>query len=303
MSNIDCNACQELRETSPEFVQSGVTDKVAASLKNNMGLNPGLTVLHDDCEDLNMVNDCLIGRMTDEVEAYDVCDWKDFMKKFVSNLYETLKGIIAAICGLWIKADLLCDSVDSLFDIVSGGNAKHHPMTPTALFRQKFSAHAGDPARTDITEYLFPDFQCEFRKGAGCNSAKKLFIYKTSIVLTGGAIEPYVEGIRVEGLQVGDVLGYLPMSEVVPDDATERWWKWNLRGAGHHWPFSIDSVNRVIVGLRGYVKVDGVTFNEDLASYGENTMVMYVRAIEENHGTGGVTRMQADTLTSSVVNR
>lgn len=107
MSNIDCNACNDLREYAPEFAQNGVTSTVATSLQNNTGFNPNLTVLHEDCEDLNDANDCLIGRMDQEIEAYEMCDWKEFMHKFLPNLYDMLKAIIASICGLWIQVDRL----------------------------------------------------------------------------------------------------------------------------------------------------------------------------------------------------
>ena len=107
MSNRNCSACQDIEEYAPEFALNGVTNNVAKSLKNNTGFNASLTVLHDDCEDLNDGNDCLIGNMEDAIEAYDVCDWKDYTKKLVGNLYEMLKAIIAAICGLWLRIEVV----------------------------------------------------------------------------------------------------------------------------------------------------------------------------------------------------
>lgn len=107
MSQINCGACAELRENAPDFVQNGVTSTVADSLADNTGLNPNLEVLHDDCEDLNLANDCLIGFSTKELESYDVCDWKEFMRKHLGNLYELLKAIIASICGLWLRLEVV----------------------------------------------------------------------------------------------------------------------------------------------------------------------------------------------------
>ena len=101
MSKIDCNSCQELRDNAPEFVQNGVTDRVCNSLKNDTGFNPSLSVTRTDCEDLDAANDCLIGELDDQIEAYDVCDWKKFMHKLLPNLYELLKAMICAICGIW----------------------------------------------------------------------------------------------------------------------------------------------------------------------------------------------------------
>lgn len=99
MANYSCNSCDDLRNTSSSFVVNGVTSAICTSLKNDTGLNPSSG--HNDCTDLDDVNDCLVGNMAEEVEAYDVCDWKSYMKKFVPNVWTTLKSIICAICGIW----------------------------------------------------------------------------------------------------------------------------------------------------------------------------------------------------------
>lgn len=101
MTEIDCNVCDDLKEISPEFASQGITETVCKSLKNDTGLNPKLPVQHTDCEDLELMNDCLIGRPKDELEKYEQCDWKKFMRKFLWNLHEMLGGIICAVCGLW----------------------------------------------------------------------------------------------------------------------------------------------------------------------------------------------------------
>lgn len=105
MANYSCNSCEDLRSTSPSFVVNGITDTECTSLQNNTGLNPSSG--HDDCTDLNNINDCLVGNMAEEVEAYDVCDWKTYMKKFVPNAWTTLKSMICAICGLWKRVERL----------------------------------------------------------------------------------------------------------------------------------------------------------------------------------------------------
>lgn len=112
---INCNACNELREYAPEFVQNGVTDTVCNSMKNDTGINPQVSVTHTDCEDLNLANDCLIGRMDDELESYDSCEWKKFMHKLLPNLYNLLKLMICAICGLWVNVHDLWDQIDQLW--------------------------------------------------------------------------------------------------------------------------------------------------------------------------------------------
>lgn len=112
MSTISCSACSDLREYAPEYVMNGVTDTVATSLNNNSGFNPTLTVLHDNCLDLNNSNDCLIGRMPQELISYDVCDWKEYMGKFIPNLYEHIKAMIADGCGQWLAIQAACEKAE-----------------------------------------------------------------------------------------------------------------------------------------------------------------------------------------------
>lgn len=117
MSKISCDACVELKENAPEFVMNGVTDTVCGSLMNDTGLNPGLTVLHNNCDDLHDVNDCLIGRMDNELEAYEVCDWKDYMHKLLPNMYELTKAIICGDCGQWNRIHWLDGRIGDLCNI------------------------------------------------------------------------------------------------------------------------------------------------------------------------------------------
>lgn len=114
MSDRSCTACNDLVEYAPVFAVKGVTEEACDSLASNTGLNPDLDPKHDDCDDLHDINDCLVGNMDDEVEAYDVCDWKDFMHEFIPNTYETLKAIICNDCGQWQKIEDMCKMIDHL---------------------------------------------------------------------------------------------------------------------------------------------------------------------------------------------
>lgn len=112
MASINCEACDELRTTAPGLVVNGLDDTMCASLQNNTGLSPSSG--NNDCTDLNNMNDCLVGNMAAEIEAYDVCDWKTFMKKFIPNVWTTIKGVVCAICGLWANITDINDKLDAL---------------------------------------------------------------------------------------------------------------------------------------------------------------------------------------------
>lgn len=115
MANYNCSSCEDLRQTSPDLIVNGFNSTMATSMANNTGLNPSSG--HDDCTDLNNMNDCLVGNQEQEVDAYEVCDWKPFMKQFIPNVWTTLKGIISAICGLWT----LAKRIDCLVDYMMNG--------------------------------------------------------------------------------------------------------------------------------------------------------------------------------------
>lgn len=126
MANIktNCVACDDLKEYAPDFIQNGVTDEICASLQNDTGFNPNDD--RNDCIDLMDANDCLIGNMVNEVDDYEVCDWQPFMFKFLGNLYNFLKSLICAICGiwtnihnLWIKVNELEEKIDNFNDDLS----------------------------------------------------------------------------------------------------------------------------------------------------------------------------------------
>lgn len=119
MADIEyCEACAELGETAPNVVVNGITDTECGNLQENKGLSGE----SDDCTDLNLLNDCLIGEKVDEVDTQEVCDWRDFTKGVLENLWNVLKAIICAICGLWNAVTELESKVDSYHLTEEDGN-------------------------------------------------------------------------------------------------------------------------------------------------------------------------------------
>lgn len=118
MANYNCDSCESIRQTDPNLIVNGLGDTECASLSNNTGLNPSSG--NNDFTDLSNLNDCLVGNQATEVEAYDVCDWKTFMKQFIPNVWTTLKGIICAIGGLWTNVTKLECQVSHLATTTGG---------------------------------------------------------------------------------------------------------------------------------------------------------------------------------------
>lgn len=99
MSLISCSSCEDLRQDAPNLILNGLGDTEIASLKNNTGYNPSND--NNDCTDLENAIDCLIGSMINEIEAYDVCDWKEFMKAYLPNHWTVDRSLLASLCGAW----------------------------------------------------------------------------------------------------------------------------------------------------------------------------------------------------------
>lgn len=110
MAKVDCSSCESLRENAPNVIVNGLGKTECNYLKNNTGLAGN----SDDCTDLEALNDCLVGNMEKEVETYEVCDWKPFMKNFIPNVWTVFKGIICSICGLWSNVEKLWCWVENL---------------------------------------------------------------------------------------------------------------------------------------------------------------------------------------------
>lgn len=111
---FDCESCEALRQDAPSLICNGFDDTMCSSLMNDTGLNPSSG--NDDCTDLNHLNDCLVGNEETELEMYEVCDWKSFMKQFIPNLWTTLKAIICSICGIWTNIHNMWNKINELID-------------------------------------------------------------------------------------------------------------------------------------------------------------------------------------------
>lgn len=168
--NINCDACTELRENAAAFLVNGVTEDVCTSLQNNTGFNPDLEEPRTDCEDLDAANDCLVGMLDDELEAYDVCDWKKFMHKFIPNIWSVVKAIICSICGLWTrveKLDCIVDHLSTVQNIQLHAYEDDDPTKPALNgFRIVSGVEVRQPSPTDAPTKIIIGGNMAYFQGA-----------------------------------------------------------------------------------------------------------------------------------------
>lgn len=214
MAINNCSACSDLREDAPGLIVNGLTSTMVTSLKNNTGLVPASG--NDDCEDLNNMADCLVGNMATEVDAYEVCDWKDFMKNFIPNAWTVFKGIIAAVCGLWTT---LTDLVSTVQDICKLQEANlQHPVSAFGTRPNGASSYQGGSiGQKNGVPILTPLAQSEMTTGAWPNQnvGIRYGTLKVTSCTTGKCT-------RFEWL-APDILGYRFNSSVTPAYGDVLW--------------------------------------------------------------------------------
>lgn len=180
MAEINCSACEELRQEAPQLACNGFDDSMCASLQNNTGLVASSG--NDDCTDLNNLNDCLVGNQEVEVDLYEVCDWKKFMKQFIPNLWTTLKAIICAICGLWENIASINDKqtdMCKLLDQIANPALLAYGILPLATSEAAISRRCG--TETSHVERL-PD---DGTLNPYTKSGQNIGIAYTSMTVTG----------------------------------------------------------------------------------------------------------------------
>ena len=151
MADMNCTACDDLRQEVPELITDGLDATMCTSLKNNTGLKTSSG--NDDCTDLNNMNDCLVGNLETEVEKYELCDWKAFAKVFINNLWTVLKAMICAICGLWEHVgDMIPLNSESEDGLVEKGHGQVNKVWATD--------EDGNPAWRDSNNEALEKLQC-----------------------------------------------------------------------------------------------------------------------------------------------
>lgn len=119
MTNIDCTSCETIKRDNIKLVTDGFTDTMCASFKNDTGLSTSNG--RNDCEDLDLMNDCLIGNLSSDVEKADPCTVKDLLGKALNNIWTMYKAFTCAVCGIWTNIHDLWTTVRS-FCITKSGN-------------------------------------------------------------------------------------------------------------------------------------------------------------------------------------
>lgn len=156
-----CEACTDIREIDPALITRGFSDTECASLKNDTGLVSSSG--NDNCTDLNNLADCLIGNMEQEVDEYDVCDWRDFSKLTLANLWTVAKGIICSNCGAWTNIHNLWTSLGDNVERIDQSIADTNNALDDAVDNLNDSLDdAVDNINTEITRV---DTKCPYLVG------------------------------------------------------------------------------------------------------------------------------------------
>lgn len=152
MSIYNCSACEELKETDPNLLVNGIGETECTSLKNDTGLVA--TDSHNDCEDLNNMNDCFIGNMATEIKAESECNWKSFVKRLIKNLYTFEKAIICVLCGLWENIHAIWDQITEIWSKINEMIQHLNAVSYVGILTLYPSQHTKYPSGTASTQSL-----------------------------------------------------------------------------------------------------------------------------------------------------
>ena len=231
MSKINCDACSDIRETAPNVIINGLGNTECTSLKNNSGLSPSSG--HNDCTDLNNLNDCLIGNISQEVDAYDSCGWKEFMKKLLPNLWTMFKAIICAICGLWKlkeQNDAMCALIDALINPPLGrygsllnGYGDDHPSNRGGVIGTKSGNAVVIPRpRSEVDDAVWYSQSIGIYLGkqrmARCSDGACRSYEWVAPNMVGYRVNPEIE------LEVGDIVWYATKAQCTAWGMSENMW-------------------------------------------------------------------------------
>lgn len=107
-----CNSCEQLEKYNFDFVQKGITDDMRASLKKDKGLKSSNGF--NNCQDLNDMNDCLIGGMVERIPSYNSCDLDSALMESLNNIMQLLDAIISGDCGQWENIWKIWDEIKKI---------------------------------------------------------------------------------------------------------------------------------------------------------------------------------------------
>lgn len=204
--NYNATACEELCDIAPEFAEAGVTDAVCESLQNNTGLNPNAPVLSDNITDLPIAIDCLIGRLDDEVDCYDTCDWHAFMHNMIPRFYTMMKAFVCAEAGLWQKQVASCEQIQMQQEI---GVELVNPVNSSDI-GAKFEG-AGSPPDDFGIKLLLNELTAE-----SCEGVSKTFGLYGFYISSGWQVN--------SALAIGDKIASWTKAELVPANMSQDFW-------------------------------------------------------------------------------
>lgn len=236
MANLNCDACSDIREIDPNLIVNGWSSTECTSFKNDTGLSPSSG--HNDCTDLQLMNDCLIGNMEAEVDAYDVCDWKDFIKKVLKNLWTVLSAIRCAICGLWTNVhalqeqnEAMCALVDALispplgrYGTLLNGYGDDHPSNKGGVLGTKGGEVVVVPraqSEVDTTVWYSQNIGIYLGKQrmARCSDGKCRLYEWIAPNMVGYRVNPNVT------LESGDIIWYATKAQCTAWGMSEHMWE------------------------------------------------------------------------------
>ena len=99
---------KQIQNGDENFCFSEITDEMCKNIGSNEGIHPSAKHSNTTCDDLKALNDLGLGTVHNDLMTLDLCDiaaWKCWLFELISWLWNILRAIICAVCGLWCTID------------------------------------------------------------------------------------------------------------------------------------------------------------------------------------------------------
>lgn len=113
-TNTECLACRDLEQNAPGFLMNGLSAQDCVRLTSNRGLANQIIENWDNCQTLEVLVDCLIGRHGQIIDSYDLCDIKEWLRQLMINLHELLSAWKCNECGQWNEINNIWTAINSI---------------------------------------------------------------------------------------------------------------------------------------------------------------------------------------------
>lgn len=111
-----CQSCNDLYTIAPNLWNTGITTAVCNNLKNNTGVTTNTN--RDNCQDLDLMMDCLSNRYIGKLASADPCNWGEYLGDFLKAFSIVGNALVCNECGQWTNINELWIEINKIWEAI-----------------------------------------------------------------------------------------------------------------------------------------------------------------------------------------